>query len=86
MERAIGGGRCSASLNSRHDRDGSAPERRGDPHPQVHVIGAVALHARSLTFLHPVRYEPVTLTADLPRPWRRHFAHLIFGEGKEGGG
>jgi len=33
--------------------------------------GAIALHARSLTFLHPVRYEPITLTAELPEPWRR---------------
>jgi 23S rRNA pseudouridine1911/1915/1917 synthase len=38
---------------------------------------AIALHARSLTFLHPVRYEPVTLTADVPRLWRRRFAHLL---------
>jgi len=29
----------------------------------------IALHARSLTFLHPLRYEPVTLTADLPPSW-----------------
>jgi len=27
---------------------------------------AIALHARSLTFLHPVRYEPITLTSDVP--------------------
>jgi 23S rRNA pseudouridine1911/1915/1917 synthase len=39
--------------------------------------GAVALHARSLTFLHPVRYEPVTLTADVPRAWRGKFAYLL---------
>jgi 23S rRNA pseudouridine1911/1915/1917 synthase len=31
---------------------------------------AVALHARSLTFLHPVRYEPVTAVAPLPEAWR----------------
>jgi 23S rRNA pseudouridine1911/1915/1917 synthase len=31
----------------------------------------IALHARSLTFLHPVRYEPITLTAELPETWRR---------------
>jgi len=31
----------------------------------------IALHARSLTFLHPVRYEPITLTAELPESWRR---------------
>jgi 23S rRNA pseudouridine1911/1915/1917 synthase len=29
----------------------------------------IALHARSLTFLHPIRYEPVTLTAPLPEVW-----------------
>ncbi len=30
----------------------------------------IALHARSLTFLHPIRYEPLTLTAPLPEIWR----------------
>lgn len=30
----------------------------------------IALHARSLTFLHPLRYEPITLTAPLPEYWR----------------
>jgi 23S rRNA pseudouridine1911/1915/1917 synthase len=30
----------------------------------------IALHARSLTFLHPIRYEPVTVTAPLPESWR----------------
>lgn len=29
----------------------------------------IALHARTLTFLHPIRYEPVVLTADLPETW-----------------
>ena len=32
----------------------------------------IALHARSLTFLHPIRYEPMTVTAPLPElraPW-----------------
>jgi 23S rRNA pseudouridine1911/1915/1917 synthase len=29
----------------------------------------IALHARSLTFLHPIRYEPVTVTAHLPPIW-----------------
>lgn len=38
---------------------------------------AIALHARSLTFLHPIRYEPVTLTADLPPIWNRRFARLL---------
>jgi 23S rRNA pseudouridine1911/1915/1917 synthase len=44
----------------------------------VHTFGnAIALHARSLTFLHPVRYEPVTLTAEVPRAWRGRFAYLL---------
>jgi 23S rRNA pseudouridine1911/1915/1917 synthase len=38
---------------------------------------AVALHARSLTFLHPIRYEPITLTAELPQTWRGRFAYLF---------
>jgi 23S rRNA pseudouridine1911/1915/1917 synthase len=29
----------------------------------------IALHARSLTFLHPIRYEPLTVTAPLPELW-----------------
>jgi 23S rRNA pseudouridine1911/1915/1917 synthase len=29
----------------------------------------IALHARSLTFLHPIRYEPITVTAPLPSAW-----------------
>ncbi len=36
----------------------------------VHTFSpGIALHARSLTFLHPVRYEPVTVTAPLPPTW-----------------
>jgi 23S rRNA pseudouridine1911/1915/1917 synthase len=38
---------------------------------------AIALHARSLTFLHPVRNEPVTLTAEVPQTWRGRFAFLL---------
>jgi 23S rRNA pseudouridine1911/1915/1917 synthase len=30
----------------------------------------IALHARSLTFLHPIRYEAITVTAPLPEAWR----------------
>ena len=30
----------------------------------------IALHARRLTFLHPIRYEPMTLTAPLPEAWQ----------------
>ena len=29
----------------------------------------IALHAWSLTFLHPIHYEPMTLTAPLPPTW-----------------
>jgi 23S rRNA pseudouridine1911/1915/1917 synthase len=39
--------------------------------------GAVALHGRSLTFLHPISYEPVTLSAEVPRAWRGRFAYLL---------
>lgn len=38
---------------------------------------AIALHARSLTFLHPISYEPVTLTAEVPRTWRGRFAYVL---------
>jgi 23S rRNA pseudouridine1911/1915/1917 synthase len=38
---------------------------------------AVALHARSLTFLHPIRYEPLAVTAEVPREWRGRFAYLL---------
>jgi 23S rRNA pseudouridine1911/1915/1917 synthase len=33
----------------------------------------IALHARSLTFLHPIRYQPLTLTAPLPLAWEEWF-------------
>ncbi|HEV3119815.1 MAG TPA: RNA pseudouridine synthase, partial [Gemmataceae bacterium] len=29
----------------------------------------IALHAYKLTFLHPIRYEPMTLVAPLPEAW-----------------
>jgi len=37
---------------------------------------AIALHARSLTFLHPTRQEPITVTAELPKYWGK-FAILM---------
>jgi 23S rRNA pseudouridine1911/1915/1917 synthase len=44
----------------------------------IHTFGqAIALHARSLTFLHPIRYEPITLTAEVPRTWRGRFAYVM---------
>ena len=48
----------------------------GSPH---RLGNAIALHARSLTFLHPTTTEPMTLTADVPRHWRGPFAHLLAG-------
>lgn len=39
-------------------------ERQVDP-----TLNPIALHARQLTFLHPVRYDSVTLTARLPATW-----------------
>jgi 23S rRNA pseudouridine1911/1915/1917 synthase len=36
------------------------------PLPRDRII---ALHARSLTFLHPLSYEPITLEAPLPEIW-----------------
>src|SRR5262245_1093515 len=46
----------------------------GSDHPFGH---AVALHARSLTFLHPTTKEPLTVKADVPKIWRGRFAHLL---------
>jgi len=37
----------------------------------------IGLHARSLTFLHPIRYDPIALTAEVPRTWRGRFAYLL---------
>jgi 23S rRNA pseudouridine1911/1915/1917 synthase len=49
----------------------------------VHTFGAgIGLHARSLSFLHPVRYEPVTVTAEVPRTWRGRFAYLFREAGR----
>jgi len=39
--------------------------------------GVVALHGRALTFLHPITYEAIPLTADVPRAWRGRFAYLL---------
>jgi 23S rRNA pseudouridine1911/1915/1917 synthase len=44
----------------------------------IRIFGAgIGLHARSLTFLHPVRYEPITLVAEVPRTWKGRFAYLL---------
>ncbi len=41
----------------------------------------IALHARSLTFLHPILYEPVTVAAAPPESWRDSLAALHPAEG-----
>jgi 23S rRNA pseudouridine1911/1915/1917 synthase len=38
---------------------------------------AIALHARSLTFAHPIRNEPITLTANVPVKWQNTFGSLL---------
>jgi 23S rRNA pseudouridine1911/1915/1917 synthase len=49
----------------------------------THNFGdGIGLHARSLTFLHPVRLDPITLTAEVPKPWRGRFAYLLNREAK----
>ncbi len=59
-----------------HGHPGYGDSRYGS----VHTFDrAIALHARSLTFLHPIRYEPITLTAEVPRIWRGRFAYLLRG-------
>jgi hypothetical protein len=39
-------------------------------HTYTGIEGAFPLHARSLTFLHPIRYEPMTVTALPSEIWR----------------
>jgi 23S rRNA pseudouridine1911/1915/1917 synthase len=44
----------------------------------AHRFGrAIALHARSLAFEHPVRRDRITLTARFPGVWRHHFGQLF---------
>jgi 23S rRNA pseudouridine1911/1915/1917 synthase len=44
----------------------------------AHKFGqGIALHSRSLVFLHPIRREPVSLTAPLPDSWRMRFDPLF---------
>jgi len=40
------------------------------PLPEIERDRLIALHAHSLTFLHPIRYEPMTVTAALPEYWK----------------
>ena len=43
----------------------------------------IGLHARSLTFLHPILHEPITLKAEVPKEWKGRFAHLLNPAGKK---
>jgi 23S rRNA pseudouridine1911/1915/1917 synthase len=44
----------------------------------AHVFGpAIGLHARSLSFVHPVRDERLTFEAAVPLLWRERFASLL---------
>lgn len=35
------------------------------------AIAPIALHSRRLSLLHPVRYDPLTITAPLPPAWKK---------------
>ncbi len=52
------------------ERYGSSQPFGAKPdNPRERVIG---LHARRLTFLHPIRYEEITVEAPLPDYWREY--------------
>ncbi|MFO0877862.1 MAG: RluA family pseudouridine synthase [Gemmataceae bacterium] len=40
------------------------------PEPAEPRDRRIALHGRALTFLHPIRYEPITVTAPVDEAWR----------------
>jgi len=40
-----------------------------DPPPEELTDNPIALHARQIRFLHPIRYDSVTLTAPVPANW-----------------
>jgi 23S rRNA pseudouridine1911/1915/1917 synthase len=42
------------------------------PAAQLPRERVIALHARSLTFLHPLRFEPLTVVAPTPMTWDSH--------------
>lgn len=46
------------------------------PHAELPRDRTIALHARALTFLHPIRYESITIEAPLPEVWRERGAIL----------
>jgi 23S rRNA pseudouridine1911/1915/1917 synthase len=50
---------------------------RFGPEPESPRDRIIALHARRLTFLHPIKYEPIELTAPLPESWRELGAFYV---------
>jgi 23S rRNA pseudouridine1911/1915/1917 synthase len=49
-------------------------DKYGSDYPFGH---AIALHAHSLTFLHPTTQEPITVKAEVPKLWLGRFAYLL---------
>jgi 23S rRNA pseudouridine1911/1915/1917 synthase len=82
--RAVQGGLCWLELCPRTGRKHQLRvqlAQRGYPvygdkkyGSQNSLGGSIALHARALTFIHPIRGEPITLTAELPTIWRQRFS------------
>jgi 23S rRNA pseudouridine1911/1915/1917 synthase len=52
------------------DTQYGAVSRIGQTLPDDPRAAPIALHARSLTLLHPVRYDELTITAPLPAHWQ----------------
>jgi len=44
---------------------------------EIRFGNGLGLHARSLTFLHPTKHEPISLRAEIPKSWRGRFAYLL---------
>jgi 23S rRNA pseudouridine1911/1915/1917 synthase len=51
------------------DRQYGARSMLPSPPPEGRASEPIGLHARRLTFLHPIRYEELTVEAPLPRFW-----------------
>lgn len=46
------------------------------PPPSGHASAPIALHARQLSFLHPIRYDEITVVAPLPDVWPKFAREL----------
>ena len=51
------------------DMQYGADRRLVDPAPVDPTLNPIALHARQLNFLHPIRYDTVSVVAPLPDNW-----------------